>query len=279
MPNELITSLLHITDSEFEGIASFVYHKYGIDLSKKRQLIEGRLSYTVKSKGFQNYGEYFKMLQAAENKAEMDIFLNKITTNYSYFSRESEHFEYLINQVLPELTKTRNHDLRIWSAGCSSGQEPYNIAMANDQFFGFNKGKWDTTILATDISANVLEKARKGIYRADDLKNVPATWRTKYFSKLPNGDYQVTEAIRREVVFRTFNLMEPIVCKKPFDIIFCRNVMIYFDAATTANLLQRFYRATAPGGYLFIGHSESIDRGNSGYSLVHPAVYKKITRG
>lgn len=275
MAGELNDSLLHITDAEFKEIIGFVYRRYGIDLSRKKQLIEGRLSFTVKNKGFDSFGPYFEMLRSEKNKEEMEVFLNRITTNYSYFSRESEHFQYLISHVLPELTKTRRGDLRIWSAGCSSGQEPYNIAMANDQFFGANKGRWDSTILATDISANVLQKARKAVYSADDIKNMPASWRTRYFNKLSDGTYQVTEAIRREVVFRSFNLMEPIVAKKPFDIIFCRNVMIYFDAATTAALLQRFYNATAPGGYLFIGHSESIDRVNSGYSLVHPAVYKK----
>lgn len=275
MAEEQSQSLLHITDGEFKEITGFVYRRYGIDLSRKRQLIEGRLSYTVKSKGYSSFGPYFEMLRSDKNKGELEIFLNKITTNYSYFSRESEHFRYLIEHVLPELTRTRRNDLRIWSAGCSSGQEPYNIAMANDQFFGANKGRWDSTILATDISANVLQKARRGVYSAEDIKNMPASWRVKYFNKLQDGSYQVSQEIRKEVVFRTFNLMDPIVAKKPFDIIFCRNVMIYFDAATTAALLQRFYNATAPGGYLFIGHSESIDRTNSGYSLVHPAVYKK----
>lgn len=276
MAEALASNLLHITDKEFHEMTTFIRRTYGIDLTKKRQLIEGRLSYTLKSKGYTNFGDYFKAIQADATGNELEVFLNKITTNYSFFSRESEHFQYIIDRVMPELTHTRKNDLRIWSAGCSSGQEPYNIAMAIDQYFAGKKGAWDTTILATDISTNVLTKAKNGIYHADDIKNLPALWRNKYFKALESGDYQVTPEIRREVVFRPFNLMEPIVAKKPFDVIFCRNVMIYFDAPTTARLLQRFYDATAPGGYLFIGHSESMDGSGCGYTLVHPAVYKKL---
>ncbi len=267
--------ILKITDQEFQELAKFVYGRYGIDLSRKRQLIEGRLSNTLRAKGITSFSQYMKLLFNDNSGEELHLFLNKITTNHSYFGRENEHFEFLMKVALPQLEKTRKGDLRIWSAGCSAGQEAYNIAMVMDQYFGPRKPQWDTTILATDISTNVLAKAKQGIYPAESIKELPEAWRTKYFNRLPNGNYQVCEKIRKEVVFRIFNLMDPFVYKKPFDIIFCRNVMIYFDAPTTNRTVEKFYDATANGGYLFIGHSESIDKAKSRYTYLMPAIYQK----
>ncbi len=270
--------IINITDAEFRRIVDFVYKNYGIDLRKKRQLIEGRLSQTLKQKGFQSFDQYFSTLFNDKSGVEMNLFLNKITTNHSYFARENEHFDFLQNVALPDLEKRKQRELRIWSAGCSAGQEAYNIAMTMDQYFGPRKNQWDTRILATDISTNVLEKAKLGIYPADNIKDLPPVWKNKYFKMQPNGDYQISEAMRKEVIFKVFNLMDEIVYKKPFDIIFCRNVMIYFDAETTNKLVKRFYDATAEGGYLFIGHSESIDKDRTGYTYVRPSTYQKITR-
>lgn len=271
-------ALVKLTDDEFQKLISFVYSHYGIDLAKKRQLIEGRLSHTLRTKGMSSFSEYMRLLFNDKTGEEMHQFLNKITTNHSYFARENEHFDFLMNVALPQLEKTRNGDLRIWSAGCSAGQEAYNIAMVMDQYFGPRKSQWDTTILATDISTNVLTKARQGVYSAENVKGLPPTWRTKYFTKLADGNYQVCDKIRQEVVFRIFNLMDPFVYKKPFDIIFCRNVMIYFDSPTTNRTVAKFYEATAMGGYLFIGHSESIDRERSKYTYLRPAIYQKLPR-
>ncbi len=273
-------SLIHMTDQEFEQIVSFVYKKFGIDLHKKRHLLEGRLSYTLKLKGMTSFSEYIKLILREDAEEERQIFLNKITTNHSYFARENEHFDFLREEALPQLTATRNHDLRIWSAGCSAGQEAYNTAMVIDQYFGSQKGKWDTTILATDISSKVLTQAKQGIYPAEHLQNLPAAWKSQYFNQLPDGSYQVVEKIRREVVYRMFNLMDEFEYKKPFDIIFCRNVMIYFDAETTRRLIEKFYQATADGGYLFIGHSESLAKGSpTSYTYLKPSIYQKLPKG
>ncbi|MBQ5884665.1 MAG: protein-glutamate O-methyltransferase CheR [Clostridia bacterium] len=270
--------MVSITDAEFEKIVNFVYRTYGIDLRKKRQLIEGRLSQTLKTKGVAGFEQYFNMLLNDKSGTEMNLFLNKITTNHSYFGRENEHFDFLQNVALPDLEKRRQKELRIWSAGCSAGQEAYNIAMTIDQYFGPRKSQWDTRILATDISTAVLEKAKKGAYAPDNLTDLPPVWRSKYFKMQPDGTYQISEQMRNEVIFKVFNLMDEIVYKKPFDIIFCRNVMIYFDAETTTKLVKRFYDATAEGGYLFIGHSESIDKERTGYTYVRPSTYQKITK-
>lgn len=272
---ELNHTLLELTDGEFQDLTAFVYRKYGIDLSRKRKLIEGRLSNTLKAKRLTSFGQYLQLLQADRTGEEMQLFLNKITTNYSYFARENDHFEFLMNTALPALEKRRQGDLRIWSAGCSAGQEAYTIAMVMHQYFGARKSAWDTTVLATDISPGVLEKAKAGVYPEKDLEGLPAQWKQKYFTRVTADSFQVSRQLRDEVVFKSANLMEPFACKKPFDIIFCRNVMIYFDAATTSALLRKFYDATARGGYLFIGHSEAIDRKSTGYVCLGPAVYQK----
>lgn len=265
-----------ITDKEFNEMLKFVYQNYGIDLSKKRQLIEGRLSYTLKSRNLKNFSEYLEILKNDKTNQEVQFFLNKITTNHSYFAREIDHFNFLVEEALPALEKSRRKELRIWSAGCSSGQEAYNIAMAIDQYFGPRKKDWDTKILASDISTNVLKQAQEGIYSADNLNGLPKEWIEKYFNKVKGNSYQVTPQIRNEVIFRIANLMEPFQYKKPFDIIFCRNVMIYFDFETTQNLVAKFYQAAAPGGYLFVGHSESIDKNRTKFKYMQPATYKKI---
>lgn len=273
------TGMIRLTDREFVELSDFVYKGYGIDLSKKRQIIEGRLSNTLREKGMTSFAQYMKTLLADAQGEEMQLFLNKITTNHSFFAREEDHFQFLIDTVLPYLTKRRRGDLRIWSAGCSAGQEAYNIAMAIDQYFGHHKLGWDTTILATDISTNVLDKARLGIYPADQLKGLSPMMLQKYFAQMADGSYQICEAMRKQVVFRPFNLMDPFLYKRPFDIIFCRNVMIYFDEDTTARVVSKFYQATAPGGFFFIGHSESLRKDRGGYNYLKPAIYQKGVEG
>lgn len=272
------SSLILLTDGEFNELVHFVYSTYGINLSKKRQLIEGRLSYTLKNQGLSSFSQYMDFIRSDKSGEAIHAFLNKITTNYSYFARENEHFEFLMKVALPYLEKRRKRDLRIWSAGCSAGQEAYTIAMAMDQYFGPNKPKWDTTILATDISTKVLTQAKQGIYPADNLNGLPSAWKSTYFKQLDTGEYQVCDKIRKEVVFKIANLMDPFVYKKPFDIIFCRNVMIYFDQDTTTKLVKKFYEATAEDGFFFIGHSESLSKSNVpvSYSYLRPATYQKL---
>ncbi|MDO5601286.1 MAG: protein-glutamate O-methyltransferase CheR [Oscillospiraceae bacterium] len=269
--------MIHLTDAEFLELTRFVKQKYGIDLSKKRVLIEGRLSNLLRERGLTTFQDYLKLIKNDSSGAEVTGLLNRITTNHSYFMREQEHFSFLQKQVLPYLCRVhaRDHDLRIWSAGCSAGQEAYTIAMAIDDYFGPEKSKWDTTILATDISMKVLDKARRAVYSADNLSGLPKVWQDKYLTKQPDGQYQVCEKLRREVVFKPFNLMETFSFRKPFDLIFCRNVMIYFDNPTRDKLVKQFYDVTAPGGYLFIGHSEVINRDITNYQFLEPAIYQK----
>lgn len=269
--------MLSMTDKEFQTLTTFVHQKFGINLSQKRVLIEGRMSALLQKRGIDTFDDYMKILFADKSGAELTTLLNKLTTNHTYFNRETEHFKFLDSDVLPyfERLHARDHSLRIWSAGCSSGQEPYNISMALNEYFGSRRSSWDIRILATDISLNVLTKAQAAVYSAEIAKEVPPPWVSKYFAKLPSGEYQVKDQIRNSVDFRTLNLMDPFKFSKPFDLIFCRNVMIYFDAPTKDALVEKFYNWTAPGGYLFIGHSENVNKEKSKYHFVKPAIYQK----
>jgi len=269
--------MIEIADHEFKELIIYVKKNYGINLSKKKNLIEGRLSNLLLEKGFTNFSQYLQYVFADGTKVEMTNLINKLTTNYTYFMRETDHFAYIKNEVLPYLQATnKEKDLRIWSAGCSTGEEPYTLAMIMADYFGNTKMFWNTKILATDISVNVLETAEKGIYPQEALQAIPPIWKTNYFKKMDAENYKISEQIKQEIVFRIFNLMdETFPFKHKFHVIFCRNVMIYFDDKTKRQLIQKFYDMTASGGYLFIGHSESINRQETAYQYVMPAVYRK----
>lgn len=271
--------MFSINDDDFKYLTQYIKTHYGINLTQKRTLIEGRLSNIILEKGFDNFTDYLRNVFNDKTGTEMTIMLNKLTTNHTYFMRESKHFEYLRDEVLPYMEKTiKDRDLRVWSAGCSTGEEPYTLEMIIQDHFGHKLPRWDTQILATDISCRALDIARKGVYSADAIKEIPAMWRINYFDKLDDGkNYRVKDVIKNNVVFRTFNLMEPtFLFRKKFHIIFCRNVMIYFEQSTKDALINRFYDITEPGGYLFIGHSESINRELTKYKYIMPAVYRKI---
>ncbi len=271
------TGLIHISQSEFQALFTFVKKNYGVNLEKKQTLIEGRMTNYLRDKGIESFQQYLDILFKDSSGQEATNLINRLTTNYSYFMREPEHYEFLKKVVLPQLVQThsRDHDLRIWSAGCSAGQEAYTTAMVIDEFFGMQKAQWDATFLATDISKNVLDKATQGIYEGENLKDIPPAWKNKYFVKTGPDLYQVNERIRSQVVFRTLNLMEPFSFRKPMDLIFCRNVMIYFDADTKRRLVDKFYDSMAEGGYFLIGHSETIDRSVSRFRYLKPAIYQR----
>ena len=200
-----------ITDGDFRRLVAFVQNKYGIDLRQKRQLITSRLTNTIKGMGLSGFKEYVDFIMTKGTGDDINHLLSKLTTNYTYFMREMTAFDCFKSRILPDLVKRHQRDknLSIWSAGCSTGQEAYNTAMVIDEYFGPRKKDWDTTILATDISMNVLSKAQKGIYTADELKDLPAKWRTKYLTALPDGRFQICDRLRKEVIFRPGNLMEP----------------------------------------------------------------------
>lgn len=271
-----------ITDEEFRLISSLVYDRIGIHLTdQKRTLLMGRLQKVLRAHKFTNFREYYNFVVADKSGQALSDLANFISTNHTFFFRENDHFEFFLKRALPELKanldKTGSRDIRIWCAGCSSGEEPYTLVMLMMEFFGPNYANYDAGLLATDISENALRTARAGIYSHDRIKNLPAPYIKKYFTKMPDGDYRVAERIIDEVTYRRFNLMnETFPFKKPFDIIFCRNVMIYFDDPTRDTLVDKFYDLTVPKGYLFIGHSETLNRDKTRYRYIQPALYQKL---
>ena len=266
---------LAITDGDFQRMVRFIQDNYGIDLSQKRQLIVSRLSHSLKTRGFSSFREFMDRLISKRDPEDLHLVLDKLTTNYTYFLREPEHFTFLRKTVLPDLEARHQRDriLSIWSAGCSSGEEPYTISMVLWDYFGPQFSAWDSRVLATDISSQALAKARAAVY--DKPSDVPAEWLKHYFRREPeSGKYTLAPEILRNVIFRTFNLMDPIRFKLRFDVIFCRNVMIYFDQPTRESLVRRFYDALLPGSYLFISHSESLGQ-NPLFQMVAPSVYRR----
>lgn len=271
--------MLNISDQDFHRLVNYVKSNYGIDLSKKRQLISGRLSNTITNMGYSDFTGYVDHIVSGKNAKDNEIMLNKLTTNYTYFYREKTHFDYFRDTILPYIVKTKekNRVMSIWSAGCSSGEEPYTITMLIREFLGAQANAWDTRILATDISHQVLAKAKNGLYEEESLRELPSDWKRKYFIPVKGapGTYEVSKPLRSNVIYRTFNLMSPIHFKLKFDVIFCRNVMIYFDQDTKEALVKRFYQASNPGAYLLIGHSENLNKERTPYDYIMPATYRK----
>ena len=281
-PVVIESSMMNMTDREFRQLRELVYERLGINLTgKKRSMLIGRLQKLLRTSGFKNFQDYYEYLVNDSGMKAMTELINRVTTNYSFFYRGKSHFEFFVQAILPEIAdslKNRNsRDLRIWTAGCSTGEEPYMLTMLMREFFGNEYGLWDGGILATDISEKVLTFARQGIYPKERTKEVPVQLRNKYFKKLNDGQMAVNDTIKNEVIFRKFNLINKhYPFKKPFQIIFCRNVMIYFDKQTRDTLLHRFYEKTEPGGYLFVGHSETLGREQTLYKYIMPAIYKRL---
>lgn len=269
--------MIAISEAEFNTLVDYIKRYYGIDLTKKKVLIEGRLSKALKEQGFSSYTAYLDYIFSNPTSDEAKKMISYLTTNHTYFMREPAHFQYFKEAVLPYYDKTlKDRDLRIWSAGCSTGEEPYTLAMIIHDYFGYRKPDWDTRILATDISVHALSKAREGVYRAEELKNVPNIWKLNYFNKIDEDRFEISKKIKDDVIFRGFNLMNDVFpFKRKFHVIFCRNVMIYFDLETKEKLVQKLYKHTEPGGYLFVGHSESLNRNDNCYQYVMPSVYRK----
>jgi len=268
--------MIEITEKEFRQFAEHIERNYGIHLKdEKRSLLCGRLSSVLEKNHFDNFSDYFSYLLSDPTGAAAKTLVDRITTNYTYFMRESAHFVYFKNTILPILERTvRDDDLRIWSAGCSSGEEAYTLAFIMEEYF-HDKKYWDTKILATDISENALNTARTGIYETGQIATLPVSWRMNYFSKVDTNHWMVQKMLRDQVIFRYFNLVNNAYqFKKKFHVIFCRNVMIYFNMQTRDDLIRKFYDLTASGGYLFIGHTESLPK-NCGYQYIMPAVYRK----
>jgi chemotaxis protein methyltransferase CheR len=268
--------MIELSDQEFTDITEYIRSIYGVNLEKKRPLIEGRLGFYISSLGFDKYSDYFEYAKGDPSHQELDNLVNRLTTNHTYFMREEEHFDFFGGVVLPWIVNTiGEHDLRIWSAGCSSGQEPYTLSMVLLDYFAANPGGFSTVILGSDISERALNIAREGVYSDEELRQLPGKWLSKYFIRQQDKTSRVTPPLRKNVEYKNINLLEPFQVKKPFQAIFCRNVMIYFDNKTKEQVIGKMYDAMIPGGYLFIGHSESLSALEHRFSYISPSIYRK----
>lgn len=267
-----------MTEGEFLRIYRFMKSRYGIDLSRKKEIIEGRLENYIRSNGFSSPSEYMNVVETdITGKWERQL-VNILTTNHTFFMREFEHFDFLRQEVLPWLKKKEEakKDLSIWCGAASTGQEPYMLAMLMKDYFALEHSLWDTKILATDVATDVLRQAIEGKYDSTQIENLPGIWKRRFLHPIEGGKrYEVTQEIKNEVLFRQFNLMDVFPFKRKMHIIFLRNVMIYFDKETKQRLLQKVYDVMEPGGYLFIGRTETIDRENIPLELIQPSIFRK----
>lgn len=239
-------------------------------------MIEGRLSVAVEHAGYKNFHEYVDAALNDKSGDMVNFLITKLTTNFTYFMREEAHYRFLTERALPEWTaKIKDRDLRTWSAGCSSGEEAYTTAITIMEYFGSSKSGWDTTVLATDISPRVLTTAKAGVYQEGHLEGLPHNLISKYFVKQDGDNHKVGPELAKQVTFATLNLMDPFRFKRRFHIIFCRNVMIYFDNETKRRLAAKFYDVLEPGGYLFIGLSETLSGLTDQFVNVSPSIYTK----
>jgi len=271
-----------LRDSLFQRFSDLVYERCGINLHEgKKALLQARLNRRLRSTGIGSYEEYFKYITSSGNPGEFVHFLDSISTNLTYFFREPQHFDFLEQTALPELIakkqKERDSKIRIWSSCCSTGEEPYSLAMC---MLGHLQdiSKWDVRILATDISTRTLEAASRGVYSEEKVQKVPPAFRHLNFHKIAgsNGrpEYEIAPHIKRLVTFHRLNLKDPYPFNGRFDFIFCRNVMIYFDKKTQQELVNKMASFLNPGGYLYVGHSESLTGLVHKLTYVRPAIFR-----
>lgn len=268
---------MELKKDELARISAFMKQNYGVNLAEKAVMVAGRLENKISRIGFTSYSEFMDKVEANPAGEEAHLLINTLTTNHTFFMRESIHFDFMREVALPELKQkcARTKDMRIWSAAASSGEEAYSIVMTIKDFLGLEADQWDTKVLATDISTKVLAEAKEGIFHTEEIESLPTRWIRQYFKKVGDGDYQAKPELRNEVIFNTFNLMDPFPFRKRFHIIFLRNVMIYFDEDTKRDLIKKMNEFLEPGGYLFIGTTETIDKAASGLIHVRPSIYMK----
>ncbi len=267
-----------MTEAEFIRISHFLKTRYGIDMTHKKEIVTGRLENSIRKHGYDSYTAYMNAVESdITGKMEREL-VNLLTTNHTYFMREFEHFVFLRQEILPWLKnkEQKSRDLRIWCGASSTGEEPYMVAMMLMDFFGLEHNQWDTKVLATDISSGVLQTAVQGIYTREQVEGLPENWKRRFMKVIDGGArYQVTEQLKNEVLFRQFNLMDTFPFRRKMHVIFLRNVMIYFDKETKCDLIYKIYNQLEPGGYLFVGKTETIERGDIPFIMIQPSIFRK----
>lgn len=267
-----------ISDKELAAVIDLVYRKSGITLHDgKRALVTARLQKRLKAIGVRSYSDYLAYLDRDTSGGELVMLLDAIATNHTSFFREPQHFEFLRNRVVPELVALRRPALDVWSAACSSGEEPYTLAMVLQEALPEAEAR-QLRIVASDLSTKVLGMARSGVYKMERLREVEPPLLRKYFEKglaAQEGLARVKADLRQRIRFEQLNLLEIDDLGSRFSVIFCRNVMIYFDRPVQQRVVSMLERHLLPGGYLFISHSESLNGISHGLRWMAPAVYKR----
>jgi len=274
-----------LSNGDFTRLSQFIYKQCGIKLPlTKKTMLEARLQKRLRSLDIQSFTQYCDYLFSPRGmEVELIQMIDLVTTNKTDYFREPDHFDYLVRHALPEWERSQkgsaHRRLMIWSAGCSTGEEPYTLSMVLSSYAEDNPG-FDYNILATDISTRVLDKAKTAIYEEEKVEPVPLQMKKKYLLKSKdrqNPMVRIVPALREKVHFRRLNFMDDDFCmREQLDIIFCRNVIIYFDRATQERLLNHFCRILTPGGYIFMGHSETLSGLDVPLTSVHPTVYRKL---
>lgn len=278
----LMLNDLVLSEREFRKISDLVYEHCGINLhTGKKELVRARLAKRIRIGRFTNFQQYMKHVLDDKTGMEFSVLVDALSTNLTSFFREAQHFEYLQKKFLPGLLerkrKKRNFRIRAWSAGCSSGEEPYSIAITLFEAVQ-GQGRWDVRVLATDISISMLETAQNGVYSEERIAPVPKIQRSKYLSVRHDNRkkvFEVKKILRDAVTFKYLNLMGDWPIKTPLDFIFCRNVMIYFDKHTQQRLINRYWDLLDSGGVLFTGHSESLTGVEHKFNYIQPTIYAK----
>lgn len=272
---ELSLADLKLTAEEFRKISELAYDRFGLDLKRgKEALVAARLGKKLRKLGFSTFAEYHRYVLADTSGEALIELIDALTTNHTSFLRERAHFEFLARAVNDELRHAS--PLRIWSAACSSGEEPYSIAMCLADALS-NSPSRQFRIWATDISTRVLDTARRGVYPAGRFDDVPEAWRRAHLMRGQGGSsgyYKIKPVLVQHVEFERLNLIEPFPARGLFHTIFCRNVMMYFDKATQQDIVRRLAACLEPGGYLLVGHSESLTGIEHGLQYVRPATYR-----
>ena len=262
-----------LAPAQFQDISRTVYDVAGIQLRPgKEGLVRSRLAKRLRALGLATYEEYLARVSGDASGRELAEMVDALTTNKTNFFREPAHFDFLRERLLPTLPSSA--PLRIWSAGCSTGEEPYTLAMTLHEALP-DLARRDVRVLATDISSRVVAQARAGRYADAVAAEVPPELLRRYFRRLPEGAWEAGASLRDLIAFARLNLMEAWPMRGPFQAIFCRNVMIYFDKPTQQELVARYYELLAPGGHLFVGHSESLSGIAHRFTYVQPAVYRR----
>ncbi|MCR9162947.1 MAG: CheR family methyltransferase [Nannocystaceae bacterium] len=270
---------LAITDAEYERARTMLYGACGVALEgDRRPLVLGRLQGVIRSMKLVSFTDYLDRVEADGSGRLLSELVNHISTNYTYFGREWEHFEHYRSRGIPE-AKRRNRStrsLRVWCAATSTGEEPYTLAALLPDIIGPEYRNWDGGVLGTDINTDVLETAAEGYYDAEDIERLDPDMRKRWFMQ-EGSRVRVADRIRRDVLFRRFNLTNPMFpWRRPFDVIFCRNVMIYFDQTTKKSLGERLANALCKGGYLYIGIAESLQFNRKLLRPVQAGIFERI---